>query len=267
MTALINECASLSHRLVLILDDYHVIASPAVHAALTFLLDFMPPQLHLMIATRHDPPFPLARFRGRGHVTELKEVDLRFTSDEVADFLNQVVGLDLSQVQIEELASRTEGWVAGLQMAAVSLQGLDPVRAAEFVRDFKGSNRHVLDYLAEEVLNRRPPGTQDFLLKTSILDRLNGSLCDAVTGQRVSRELLERLDKANLFILPLDDARHWYRYHRLFADLLRARLMHRFPEQIPSLHRRACNWFEDNGFITVAIEHPLKAGDFHQAAD
>ena len=265
---------------VLILDDYQLITAQPVHQAVTFLLEHLPPQMHLIIATRADPPLPIAGLRGRGQLTELRQDDLRFTREEAASFLNKVLGLDLSSEDIAALSARTEGWIAGLQMAAVSMQGREDV--AKFVRAFAGSNVYVLDYLVEEVLDRQPHNIQSFLLRTSILDRLSGPLCDAVmgadgggTGPLVSegggprpggQETLETLERSNLFIVRLDDERRWYRYHRLFADLLRQRLQQLYPDLPSTLHRRACEWYERNGLTPQAIHHALSARDFERAA-
>lgn len=286
LTPLLNQINSLPDHLVLVLDDYHLITARPVHEALVFLLDHLPANMHLVIATRSDPPLPLARLRGRGQLTELRQTDLRFTFDEVTEFLNQVMGLTLSVDEVAALAARTEGWIAGLQMAAVSLQGQDMGRVASFIRAFTGSDRYILDYLVEEVLQRQPKRVQTFLLQTAILARLSGPLCDAVveieepTDRRQEdslpghlfaaasgREILEYLERANLFVVPLDDRRAWYRYHRLFADLLRQRLHQLRPELAPTLHRRASAWFEQNGLMAEAIDHAVSAGDFERAAD
>jgi LuxR family maltose regulon positive regulatory protein len=266
LATLINEMAAVPHRLALVLDDYHVIQAQPIHDALEFLLGHLPGNMHLVIATRSDPPLHLARLRGRGQLTELRQADLRFTPDEAAAFLNQATGLNLTTQQIATLASRTEGWIAGLQMAAVSLQGRTDVTG--FVQSFAGSNRFVLDYLLEEVLQRQAEHLQRFLLQTSILDRLAGPLCDAVTGQQDAQSTLERLERSNLFIVPLDDRRGWYRYHHLFADLLQQRLREQVGAQgVAALHRRAAAWFERNGLTHEAIEHTLAAGDFERATD
>jgi LuxR family maltose regulon positive regulatory protein len=264
LTALINEVAATPDPFALVLDDYHVIEAEAIHDALTFLLDHLPSQMHLVIATRADPPLPIARLRGRGQVTELRQTDLRFTLDEAAEFLNRVMGLELSANDVAALASRTEGWIAGLQMAAVSMQGQEDV--AGFIQAFTGSDRYILDYLVEEVLQRQPESAQTFLLQTAILDRLTGPLCDAITDQDDGQATLERLERANLFIVPLDNERSWYRYHHLFADLLRQRLQQTQPDLAPELHRRASAWYEQNGLTAEAIDHAMSAGDFERAA-
>ncbi|MCK4314751.1 MAG: hypothetical protein KAX24_03175, partial [Anaerolineae bacterium] len=283
LTALINDISEIPAPFVLILDDYHLITAQPIHNALTFLLDHLPPQMHLVIAGRADPPLPLARLRGRGQLTELRAADLRFTPDEAAAFLNDVMGLGLSTEDIAVLDGRTEGWIAGLQMAALSMRGRKDVAA--FMKAFSGTHRFVLDYLVEEVLDRQSSDTQDFLLKTSILERMTAPLCDAVLDirdwileidrntqppisntQSSSQQILEQLEAANLFIVPLDDERRWYRYHHLFADLLRSRLEQTRPDQSPVLHRRASEWYEQNGLITEAVEHALAAGDTERVA-
>src|SRR6266487_6708336 len=219
LTALLNDLTTISDQFVLVFDDYHVIDAKPIDHALTFLLDHLPPHMHLVIATREDPPLPLARLRVGGHLTEVRAVDLRFTPSEAAEFLNQGMGLTLSAQDIARLSTRTEGWIAGLQLAAISLQGHDD--AASFITSFTGSHHFVLDYLVEEVLGQQPESLQTFLLRTSILDRLCGSLCDAVLLDATApgKETLEYLERANLFIVPLDNERCWYRYHHLFADL------------------------------------------------
>jgi len=226
--------------------------------------------MHLVIATREDPPLPLARLRARGQLTELRATDLRFTPSEAAEFLNEVMGLALSAEDINAIEARTEGWIAGLQLAALALQGRISMRgqqdASGFVQSFTGSHRFVLDYLVEEVLERQPEELQTFLLQTAILNRLTAPLCDAITGRDNGQETLERLDRTNLFITPLDDDRHWYRFHHLFADLLRQRLQQTHPEEIPGLHRRASEWYEQNDLSDEAIDHALRAGDLARAA-
>jgi len=280
LTALINETAALSCRIVLVLDDYHLIEAQPIHDALAFLLRRLPPQMHLVIATREDPPLSLARLRARGQLTELRATDLKFAPTEAAEFLNQVMGLDLSEEDISALERRTEGWIAGLQLAAISMQGRKD--ASGFIQSFAGSHHYVLDYLVEEVLDQQSESIQDFLLQTAILDRLTGPLCDAVrfgmakshgssegtalTGQGNGQEILEMLEHANLFIVSLDEDRRWYRYHHLFADLLRQRQHQTQPEQVSTLHIRASEWYVQNGFFEEAIEHALQAEDFEHAA-
>jgi LuxR family maltose regulon positive regulatory protein len=280
LTGLINEIAAIPDRMVLVLDDYHLIEAQPIHDALTFLLQHSPPHMHLVIATREDPPLPLARLRARGQLTELRATDLRFTISEAAEFLNQVMGLDLSTEDVAALERRTEGWIAGLHLAAISMQGRKDV--TNFVQSFTGSHHFVLDYLIEEVLEQQSEGVQTFLLQTAILDRLTGPLCDAVrfgsakspgssegtalAGQENSQAILEALDAANLFIVPLDGERRWYRYHHLFSDLLRQRQHQVQPDWIPTLHNRASEWNEQNGFFDEAIEYALRAEDFERAA-
>ena len=264
LTVLLNEITAVGDDFVLVLDDYHVVDSGAVDDALAFVLEHLPPRMHLVIASREDPSLPLARLRARGQLGELRATDLRFTPSEAAEFLEGVMGLSLSGEDIAALEDRTEGWIAGLQLAALSIRGREDV--AGFVRAFAGDNRYILDYLVEEVLQRQPERVRSFLLQTSILERLSGPLCDAVTGQEGSNALLEALERGNLFVVPLDDRRHWFRYHHLFADVLRARLMEEQPDRAPTLHRRAGEWYERNGLPADAIRHALAAGDFERAA-
>jgi LuxR family maltose regulon positive regulatory protein len=264
LSMLINEISSFRDHFYLILDDYHLIKTQSIHQALIFLLDHLPPQMHLIMTTRADPPLPIARLRARNQLIELRAADLRFTSEEAAIFLNEAMGLRLSVHEIAALESRTEGWAAGLQLAALSMQGRDDI--SEFIQAFSGSHRHVLTYLAEEVLARRPEGTLNFLLQTSILDRLCGSLCDAVNGRRDGAEVLKKLDRANLFIVPLDDDGEWFRYHHLFADLLRNQLNENYPDQIAKLHLNASQWYEQAGWSGPAVQHALAAQAFDWAA-
>jgi len=264
MTALLNEITTAPENFTLVLDDYHVIDAEPVDNALTFLLDHLPSQMHLVITTREDPNLPLPRLRVRGQLTEIRVKDLRFNHSETAGFLNQVMGLNLSAKDIAALENRTEGWVAGLQLAALSMQGREDIPG--FIRAFAGDDRYVLDYLVEEVLQRQPEHIRNFLLQTSILDRLSGPLCDAVTGQEDGKRMLEALERGNLFIVPLDDTRQWYRYHHLFAEVLQAHSMEEQPDRIPSLHRRASEWYEQNGLSADAIRHALAAEDFERAA-
>jgi LuxR family maltose regulon positive regulatory protein len=261
LTGLLNEIASTDADWTLVLDDLHLIAEPAINDSLVFLLDHLPPHVHLILATRADPPWPLARLRVRGEMTELRAEDLRFTTDEVTAFLNAVMRLDLSARDIAALDARTEGWIAGLQLAALSMRGRGD--AAGFVQAFTGSHRFVLDYLMEEVLDRQPDRVREFLAKTSILERLTGPLCDAVLGieNQDSQALLAEMERSNLLLIPLDDERRWYRYHHLFADLLSRRLSRRYPDQVPLLHRRASRWYEDKEMTAQAIGHALQAGD------
>jgi LuxR family maltose regulon positive regulatory protein len=265
LTALLNEIATLPDPLILVLDDYHVIEAQAVDHTLAFLIEHLPPQLHVVITSREDPPLPLARYRVRGQLTEVRATDLRFSAAEAAEFLNAVMGLALAAGEIAALETRTEGWIAGLQMAALSIQGQPDVH--RFIQAFAGDHRYIVDYLAEEVLQRQPEPIRRFLLQTAILDRLNGSLCEAVTGQAGGSARLAALERSNLFVVPLDDRRHWYRYHHLFADVLLAHLRAEQPDQIAGLHQRASLWFERQGSTAEAIRHALAAGDFEHAAD
>lgn len=265
LTVMLNEISALQFKIVLVLDDYHLIDSERIDDALLFLLEHLPPQMHLVIATRDNPQLPLGRLRARGHLTELRDTDLRFTPDEAAAFLHQAIGLDLTADEMAALESRTEGWIAGLQLAALSMQGHEDIPA--FIRAFSGDNRYIVDYLVEEVLQRQPEPVRRFLLQTSILDRLHGPLCDAVTGQTEGSVRLSDLEKGNFFIVPLDDRRQWYRYHHLFADVLTAHLKADQPDQIGSLHRRASIWYERHGYADDAIRHALAAKDFTRAAD
>jgi LuxR family maltose regulon positive regulatory protein len=265
LATLINELAELAAPLVVILDDYHEIEAQAVHDALSFLLDHLPPGVAFILATRADPPLPLARFRARGQLTELRAADLRFTPEEAAAFLNQMMALDLTPGQVEALESRTEGWIAGLQLAALSVEGQGVERTAGFIEAFAGDDRYIADYLVEEVLAAQPEQIQTFLLQTSILTRLCAPLCDALTGSP-SQQTLEDLEAANLFVMPLDRKRRWYRYHHLFADLLRHRLQQAYPGRVASLHRRASLWHQEQGSMAEAVRHALAAQDFEAAA-
>jgi LuxR family maltose regulon positive regulatory protein len=264
LSVLINELASGSHELMLVLDDYHLITAKPIDHALSFLLEHLPPQLHLVISTREDPQLSLPGLRARGHLNELRAVDLRFTLDEAAAFLNQTIGLNISADDVAALDRRTEGWIAGLQLAALSMRGRED--AAGFIRQFAGDDRYIVDYLVDEVLQRQPEHIRTFLLQTSILDRMNGSLCDAVTVREGSRALLESLERANLFVVPLDNKRQWYRYHHLFADVLRAYASDDDSLELASRHRSASEWFEQQGDIPASIRHALAADDAERAA-
>ncbi len=270
LTSLINELAGRPGPggrvapVVLVLDDYHEVTAQPVHDALVYLLDHLPPQMHVVIATRVDPPWPLGRLRARQEMTELRAGDLRFTPEETARFLNDVMRLGLSAEDMSALDRRTEGWIAGLQMAALSMRGRDDTAA--FIRSFGGSHRFVLDYLVEEVLSRQAPVTREFLLQTSILERVSAPLCDAVTGRENSQAIIEGLERANMFVVPLDDDRRWYRYHPLFADLLRSRLEQVEPDLLPVLHQRAGEWHERVGLLAEAVNHALRAGDTQRVA-
>ena len=272
MNAFINDAAVVSTPFFLILDDYHVIESAEIDQALDFIIENMPPPMTLIITSRSDPGFPIARRRARAELIELRVNDLRFTEDEAAQFIQQTTNLVLSLNQIAALETRTEGWIAGLQMAALSIQGQED--ADGFIHAFTGSHRFVLDYLVEEVLQIQPERIRNFLLRTSILDELCGPLCDAVTGQNDGRVMLEELECSNLFVVPLDNERRWYRYHYLFAELLRQRLqMGSVPptgekgmEEVEELHIRASEWFEDNGLEIEAFQHAAAANDVERAA-
>lgn len=299
LTSVINQINALPQELllILVLDDYHLIESQPIHRFLTFLIDHQPPQMRLIIASRADPPLPIPRLRGRGQMVELRQNDLCFTLEEAALFLQETMGLFLSPEDVVALETRTEGWVAGLQMAAISikarLQAQGEQDLSGFIQAFTGSHRFILDYLVEEVLDQQSPAVREFLLKTSILDQLTGNLCDAVLQgfgdweremgtvsqslassslpripniRSPSQRLLEQLDSANLFIISLDEERVWYRYHRLFSDLLRRRLVQSLPDLVSTLHRRASQWYEQAGLTTKAIDHALSARDFDRAA-
>jgi len=296
ITGLINQVGLAQDHFALVLDDYHLITSQAIHDGLAFLLDHLPNKMHLVIATRADPPLPIARLRGRGQLTELRRADLRFTLDEASGFLGRIMGLKLTAADVGALAARTEGWITGLQMAAASMQGREDVSG--FVTALTGSHRYILDYLVEEVLQRQPPQVQAFLFLTSVLGRLSAPLCEAICsvrasasgGKEVPAELflsqalwggeggaeaaptdaqsrLDMLDRANLFIVPLDDERRWYRYHRLFRDLLLKRLQQMQPDLVPVLHRRASEWYEQHGLASEAIDHALSGEDYSRAVD
>ncbi len=265
LTTVLNEVAELPHDIVLVLDDFHVIDSEEVAQAMVLLVEHLPPQLHVVIATREDPQLPLARWRARGVLTELRAADLRFTLAETTEFLHAVMRLDLGLEEVAALEARTEGWIAGLQLAGLHLQGrADP---AEAVRSFAGSHRFVFDYLVQEVLAHLTEPERAFLLRTSVLDRMCADLCDVVTGQRAGGPMLERLERANLFVVALDDRRQWYRYHHLFADVLRVRLHADHPDQVGALNRRASDWFAANGMYSEAVGHALSAQDWQRAAE
>ncbi len=285
LTSLINDLDAASREMVLVLDDYQFISSQACMTEVAFLLEHCPNTFHLVIATRSDPPLPLARLRARGQMVELRAADLRFTEPEAAQFLNDVMGLHLDAGSVAVLEERTEGWIAGLQMAALSMRDRKDVHG--FIEGFSGTNRYILDYLLEEVLASQPPEIQHFLLYTSILERLTAPLCDALLANderpepgdedgephsgspslRQSASVLEYLERENLFLVSLDDERIWFRYHHLFADLLRARLQQAQPDLVPLLHIRASAWLEQNGFISEAIQHLFAAHEIDRAAD
>jgi LuxR family maltose regulon positive regulatory protein len=265
LATLLNELQTVPDELVLVLDDFHAIETGDVHEGVAFLLDHLPSQIHLVIATRVDPPLPLARLRARGQLVEVRADDLRFGPDEAATYLGDVMGLTLTAGQVAALEGRTEGWIAALQLAALSMQGRDDV--ASFVAGFAGDDRFVVDYLVEEVLQRQPEQVRSFLLQTSVLSRLTGPLCDAVTGQDGGKAMLEALERGNLFLVPLDDRRRWYRYHHLFGEVLRARLLDEDPSRVRALNVRASDWYERDGDRSAAIDHALAAEDFERAAE
>jgi LuxR family maltose regulon positive regulatory protein len=272
LTAFVNDVTQAAQHTpgrqwVLVLDDYHVISTPAVHDAVAFLLEHLPDHVHLVLSTRSDPPLPLARLRSSGHLTEVRAADLRFTPGEAQDFLGRTMGLDLVPGDVAALEERTEGWIAGLQLAALSLRSMpEREQIAGFIDAFTGSNRFVIDYLADEVLTRQPPHIRDFLLQTAVLERLTGPLCDAVTGRADGSRTLEDLERGNLFLVPLDMERSWYRYHHLFADVLQARLRAESRDRVPRLHQQASEWFASHGHPADAVRHALAAGDVDRAA-
>lgn len=270
--SLIDDLDLLAGPTVVALDDYHVIDAADVHDAVTFLVDNLPPQVTLAMTTRADPPLPLSRWRARGELVEVRAADLRFTVDEAGAFLGEVMGLDLDPALVTALEERTEGWAAGLQLAALSVRAHSGSTGgsgdvAEFVEAFSGSHRFLLDYLVEEVLDRQPEDVRAFLLETSVLDQLTGGLCDALTGRSDGRRTLETLERENLFVVPLDDERRWYRFHQLFSDALRARLAARHADRVGDLHAAASRWLAGNGLLTDAVGHALASGDHEHAAD
>ena len=264
LTTLINDLAAAGQEIVLILDDYHVIDEPSIHTSLQFLVEHMPACLHLVISSRVDPPLALSRLRSRGQLVELRDADLRVSEQEAASFLGRIMGAHLSVEDTQRLAQRTEGWLAGLQLAALSLGGRDD--AGAWVAAFSGSQRLILDYVQDEVLAHQSPAIRRFLLRVSILPRMNAALCQAVTGNRGSQEVLEALDRANLFVVPLDDQRHWYRLHDLFREALLAHLQASQPALVPTLYERAAQWYETHGLLAEAVEAALQAGAFTRAA-
>ena len=267
LTTLLNTLMTLHQDVILALDDYQAITEPAIHQSLQFLLEHLPCQLHIFITTRTNFLLPIARLRVQGKLTELRAADLRFTPDETEHFLTQAMGLPLSPADIAAINERTEGWVAGLQLAALSLQGWDdPPSINKIIHAFSGQQRNVLYYLTDEVLAYQPVAVQEFLLATSVLERMNADLCDAVTRQNNGQAMLELLDASNFFLLVVDEQERWYRYYHLFADLLRYRLQHIYPEREPELHLRACNWYEQHGMIVEAITHGLASGSMERAA-
>ncbi|HYD10873.1 MAG TPA: hypothetical protein VEA78_12300, partial [Acidimicrobiales bacterium] len=268
LVSLVNDLDAVAGPTVLVLDDYHVIDEPDVHEAVAFLQENLPPQVTLAMTTRVDPPLPLARLRARGELLEVRAADLRFTTDEASAFLNDVMGLSLEPALVDALESRTEGWAAGLQLAALSARDRGDVgEVAAFVADFSGSHRFVLDYLVEEVLDRQPDDVRSFLLHTSIVEELTADLCNALTDRADGQEVLERLERDNVFVVPLDDTRRWFRYHHLFADALRVRLADREPARVRELHATASRWFAAGGLLREAVAHAAASGDQDHTAE
>lgn len=277
LASLVNDLAQIPHAFILILDDFHLVRNPAIHRSLSFFIEHLPPQFHVMIASRTDPPLPLALLRGRGQLLEIRLAELRFSNEEAAAYLNQGMKLGLSLQAVDTLNTKTEGWAAGLQMAALSMQGRPD--SSQFVQTFSGSNRYILEYLLEEVLNRQPEDVKEFLLHTSILERLCASLCEAVIGESDSlipyplspgflspvpsscQEMIEFLERSNLFLIPMDEEKLWYRYHHLFAEILRAKLAQSDPALASVLQRRAAGWFEENGMLEEAFFYTHAAKD------
>jgi LuxR family maltose regulon positive regulatory protein len=269
MNLLTNELGTFSDPFVLVLDDFHLIHSETELKMFSYLVEHLPPQMHLVILTRTDPPLPLSRLRVRNQLLDIRVDQLRFTHEEIAAFLNEAMGLIMSAKDLSDMETRTEGWIAGLQLAALSMQGHKDIHG--FVSAFTGSHHYVMDYLVEEVLEMQPKKVSAFLLQTSFLDRLCGPLGEAVVGEDIAgngegQAMLASLEAMNLFVIPLDDERHWYRYHHLFADVLRKHLDHQFPNVLPELHRRASQWYEHNGFIAESVQQAIAAGDQDRAA-
>ncbi len=264
LTGLLNELAELETSAILVLDDFQSVEVRPIHESLAFLLDNLPFNVHLVITSRADPPLPLARLRAGGQLLEVREADLRFTLEEATLFLYQAMDFKIAAEDVALLEERTEGWIAGLQMAALSMQGR--VDISGFIQAFRGLDRYIIEYLVEEVLQNQPEAVQDFLVRTSILGRLSGPLCDALTGQNNGRQMLIQIDRANLFLEPLDDEQYWYRYYQLFARFLRQQLRQLHPESVPELYSRASDWFEENGLLSEAISHAFEAGDDERAA-
>ncbi len=261
----INEIATIPNDCIPIPDDYHLIDAQSIDKALTFLLEHLPPQMYLVITTREDPNLPLARLRARNQLTELLTKELRFTSAEAASFLNEMMKLNLSAGDIAALETRTEDWVAGLQMTSLAMQ--EQTDTSSFIQSFTGTYRFIIDYLFEEILQQQPEPIRDFLLQTAVLDRLTEPLCDAITQQANGKKMLENIERNNLFIIPLDEQRQWYRYHHLLADVLRAHLLETQPRQMPILHQRASERVEQNGAPAEAVRHALAANDLDQVAN
>ena len=264
LTTLLNELGAVPEDVWLVLDDYHLVGDPGVGQGVAFLLEHLPPNVHVVLSTRADPDLPLARWRARRELVEIRAKDLRFTSAETAVYLAEASGNELTPGDVEVLEERTEGWIAALQLAALSLQGRADVNG--FITRFAGDDRYIVDYLIEEVLTQQPAAVRDFLMQSAVLDRLTGPLCDAVTGRQDGTEMLPALERANLFLVALDDRREWYRYHHLFADVLRARMLSDHPDQLPLLHQRASQWCEDHDLTEDAVTHALAARDFDRAA-
>jgi LuxR family maltose regulon positive regulatory protein len=264
LTRLISEMERLPDKSIIVLDDYHLIHSKAVHDVINFLIEYLPPTTHLVISGRTDPPLPISRLRVQGEVNELRTPQLRFTRKELVTFFNELMGFDLSSDGIAAIEARTEGWIASLKLAALSMRGRDDW--PEFIAKFSGSNRYIIDYLVDEVMARQPEEVRNFLHRTSILERFCASLCEYVVGGTKDMDIIDYLDRSNLFLIPLDDHKQWYRYHHLFADFLSQRLRESEPDRIPELHRRASQWYENEGLVDEAIQHALAAGDMESAA-
>jgi LuxR family transcriptional regulator, maltose regulon positive regulatory protein len=265
LTTVLNELAAAPREVWLVLDDYHLVDSHDVRKGMAFLLEHLPPNVHIVISTRADPDLPLSRWRVRGELVEIRAADLRFTSDETAAYLNEATGLHLAAGDVEVLEERTEGWIAALQLAALSIQGREDV--SSFIARFAGNDRYIVDYLVDEVLAQQPEPVREFLLHTAVLDRLTGPICDALTGRDDGSHMLTTLERANLFLVPLDDQRQWYRYHHLFAGVLRARLLAEQPDLVPLLNQRASGWYEAHDLAEDAVRHALAARDFDRAAN
>ena len=267
LSGLVNELSSLDGPHILVLDDYHVITNRTIHELITFLIENLPSQIHLMILTRSDPQFSLSRLRARGQLVEIRAAHLKFTGSETEAFFNDRMKMALSKEEISAFEERTEGWITGLQLVSLALQGLDAKEIKKFADAFSGSHFYVVDYLVEEVLSHQPEAIRDFLLRTSILDQMTGAVCNQITGRNDSQSILERLEQENLFLIPLDDERQWYRYHHLFADVLRSRLKSSSPDLLQDLHMRAVRWYEENGFISDAISHSIQARNTEKVAE
>ena len=265
LTTVLNQLCAREDDLYLVLDDYHLADGPGIAPGMAFLLDHLPPRVHVVLSTRSDPDLALARLRARGDLVEVRATDLRFTLDEVAAYLNEVSGLDLDAEHVAVLEGRTEGWIAALQLAALSMRGRQDLSG--FVKGFAGDDRYIVDYLVEEVLACQPDDVRTFLVQTSVLDRLTGTLCDALTGRAGGKAMLETLERANLFVVPLDDKRRWYRYHHLFADVLLTHLAEERPELVKDLHRRASRWYDQAGEPLPAVRHAMAGGDVDRAAE